>query len=123
MKGKSTSFDGGPVGYKRPPAEYQFKKGQKPRGSGRRRESKNFETLIGEALASRVTVTDKGERVRMPVKQALVLKAVSQALNGNLNDIQRLFALIERLAPALNAAEPFTILIRNCSPSAPMAQI
>ena len=113
MKGKGASFDGGPVGYKRPPVEHQFKKGQKPPGSGRRRETKNFEAIIGEALESKVTVTENGRKSRIPVKQALVKKAVFKGLNGNVNDILRLFALFERLAPAFTTAEPPTLYIRN----------
>lgn len=113
MTGKGTSFDGGPVGYKRPPIEHQFKKGQKPSGTGRRRESKNFETIVGDLLESTVTVTENGRKSRMSVKEALIMKAVSKGLNGNVNDILRLVTLLERLAPAQTTAEPPTLYFRN----------
>ena len=51
------SFDGGPVGYKRPPAENQFKKGQqKPRRSGRRKGRRNTRATIEELFGETVLV-------------------------------------------------------------------
>ncbi len=79
MTRKGISFDGGPVGYRRPPVEHQFKKGQKPPGSGRRRESKNIATIIEDAIESKVTVTDNGRKSRMTAKQALIKRAIARA--------------------------------------------
>ena len=112
-KGKGVSFDGGPVGYKRPPAEHQFKKGNKPRGSGRRRESKNFETIIGDLLEGKVPVLDNGRKIRMTRKEALLHKAFARAFSGNMNDLVRFFAIIERLAPGKTSSPPVTLLVRN----------
>lgn len=100
-KKKSVSFDGGPVGYKRPPAEHQFKKGNKPVGSGRKKGSKNYATLVAEVMESRVSVTIEGKRRRIPVKEALLLRATGRALgnSGTVNDVCRLFDLLARLAP------------------------
>lgn len=113
MKGKGTSFDGGPVGYKRPPVEHQFKKGQKPPGSGRRRESKNFATIIAELLESKVTVIENGKKTRMSAMEALLRRALASGLRGNVNEILRLITLIDRIAPAITAPEPPVMLIRT----------
>lgn len=113
MKKKGISFDGGPVGYKRPPVEHQFKKGQKPPGSGRRRESKNYETIAGELLESRIMVIEGGKKVRMSRKEALFRRAYATAMSGRVNDVVRFFALVERLAPAQTAPEPLVMLVRN----------
>lgn len=96
---KGVSFDGGPVGYKRPPAEHQFEKGKKPPGSGRKKGSKNYAALVRELMESRVPVTIDGRRRMTPVKKALLLRGISRALNGNVNDIVRIFELVARLAP------------------------
>lgn len=115
MTGKGTSFDGGPVGYKRPPVSGQFKKGQKHPSGGRRPKAKNYETIIEELLESKVTVLDSGVAKRITVKQALLFKAVAKGLNGNVNvnEISRLFNLFERLAPALWTGEPPTIYVQT----------
>lgn len=105
---KGVSFDGRPVGYKRPPAEHQFKKGTKPPGSGRKKGSKNYAALVTELMESRVPVTIDGKRRLTPVKRALLLRGIARALNGNVNDVVRLFDLVARLAPR-ETAEPLVV--------------
>ena len=111
-KGKGVSFDGGPVGYKRPPVETQFKKGNKPRGGGRQRGSKNFETLIKDWLASEVAVIENGRKTRLSGKEALVRRAFARGMSGSMNDLARLIAIVERLAPSETVAEPQVITFR-----------
>lgn len=98
-KKKSVSFDGGPVGYGRPPAEHQFKRGQKPPGSGRRKGARNYETIVNEILEQPVPVTVDGKKKKMPARDALLRKAFASAMNGDLAAIERLFRLYARLAP------------------------
>ena len=112
-KDKGLSFDGRPVGYKRPPVEHQFKKGNKPLNSGRRRESQNFEAMIGNLLDSNIAVIENGRKTRMSRKEALLQRAFARGMNGNMNDLARLFAIIERLAPSKTVAPPFVIRVQN----------
>jgi hypothetical protein len=109
---KSVSFDGGPVGYKRPPAEHQFKKGIKPPGSGRKKGSKNYAALITELMESRVPVTIDGKRRMIPVKRALLLRGIAGGLTGNVNDVVRVFDLVARLAPR-EIVEPLVVQFRK----------
>ena len=107
------SFDGGPVGYKRPPVENQFKKGQKVPGSGRRKDIKNYDTIFEELLAGKVTVTENGKRSRISSKEALILRAFAKAMAGNVNDILRFVRLMEKLAPSKIVPEQAVLLIRT----------
>ena len=50
------------VGYKRPPLHTRFRKGQSGNPRGRPRGSKNFSTLLTEALNEPVVVTEDGRR-------------------------------------------------------------
>lgn len=109
---KGTSFDGGPVGYKRPPVEHQFKPGERPKGSGRRRGSSNYDSIITQLLDSAVTVTVNGKGRTMPAKEALLRKAFASAVNGNTRDIIKFFDLVDRLAPALLRKELQPILVQ-----------
>ena len=104
-KKKNLSFDGGPVGYKRPPVEHQFPKGKKPEGSGRKKGSKNYATLVNEIMESRVSVTRDGRQQKIPVKQALLWRAVARALNGTVSDVERFFELVRRLDPEYSQPE------------------
>jgi hypothetical protein len=96
-KKKSVSFDGGPVGFKRPPVEHQFKKGQKPPGSGRKKGTKNCATYVREIMKSRVSGAIDGKPQRMPMIKALVLRWFAQGLVGNPRDIERIINLAIRL--------------------------
>ena len=71
--------DGGPdykVGYKRPPLHTRFRKGQSGNLRGRPRGSKNFSTLLAEALNEPVVVTEDGRRRRIS-KRELGLKQLA----------------------------------------------
>lgn len=113
MKKKGVSFDGGPVGYKRPPVEHQFKKGQKPPGSGRRPGSKNFATAIAEVLDSKLSISENGNKTRMSGTEALIRKAFASAMRGTVHDVARFIGIIDRLAPDKTTLEPQVMLIRT----------
>jgi hypothetical protein len=98
-KKKNVSFDGGPVGFKRPPVEHQFKKGQKPPGSGRKKGSKNSATIMTEIMESFVARTRDGKKERVSVRKALLMNAAAKALTGTVRDVERMFELENRLAP------------------------
>ena len=108
-KGGGKSFDGGPVGYKRPPVEHQFKKGQKPPGSGRRSGSKNMATILSEQLDTKITVIDNGKTRRMTVREAIARRAVAKALTGTASDALRLMQLVERFAPSQMQPDPLVV--------------
>ena len=64
------------VGYKKPPLHTRFKKGQSGNPRGRPRGSKNFSTLLTEALNEPVVVTEDGRR-RTISKRELGLKQLA----------------------------------------------
>ena len=71
------------VGYGRPPAGSQFKKGTSGNPRGRPKHTKNMKTIIREALTSPVTVRE-GERTRrVPKIEGIVLRQVEAALKGD----------------------------------------
>jgi hypothetical protein len=114
MTKKGTSFDGGPVGYKRPPAEHQFKKGQKRTG-GRAKGQKNYSTIVHELLHSQVAVSENGIKRKVSFKQALLMRARAKALAGSVADVERFFSLLAKLAPA--ELEPETqVMYIQCIP-------
>ncbi len=102
MSGKksSRSYDGSPVGYKKPPADGQFKKGgTKPGGSGRKKGSINAKQIIDQINAEMGTVTLNGRRQRLSNLEILLRHALQAAVRGSLAEKQKYVRLCLTLAP------------------------
>lgn len=113
MAGKKMhlSHDGSPVGFRKPPAEHQFKKGDKrPPGSGRKKGVKNARTIIERMLAEIVTATVAGKRQRMTKKELLIRHAFDQAVLGRISEKEAFVRMIERMAPdSIDPPEPLQV--------------
>jgi hypothetical protein len=87
------------VGYKKPPKATRFKAGESGNPKGRPRHSKNFNTVVAEAMNERVSVrTAKGER-RLSRLELMVMKAVEMASKGNMRAIQQLAIWFQQANP------------------------
>lgn len=72
------------VGFKKPPIETQFKKGQSGNPKGRPKNSKNLRTSLEIELQSKITVTENGKATQISKVEALAKTMVNKALQGNL---------------------------------------
>ena len=81
------------VGYGKPPAHTRYRKGQSGNPAGRRKGSKNFSTVLLEALQETVVIQQDGKTKRISKQQAAVKQAVHKAASGDL----RAFSLIATL--------------------------
>ncbi len=83
------------VGYRKPPKDKQFKKGTSGNPSGRPKGSKNITTLLTKELNKSIVITENGKKKKMTRQEAMVLRVVNSALNGDIKclmtciDIQR----------------------------------
>jgi hypothetical protein len=82
------------IGYRRPPASGQFKKGASGNPKGRPKGSSNFLTLLDKELAQKIVVTENGRKKTLTRLQAMVKRMVAGALQG---DQKQLLALVEIL--------------------------
>lgn len=89
--------DGYEVGYRKPPAERRFAKGQSGNPKGRPRGAKNFATVLDGALNEKVTVKEDGRRRRISKREAMVKQLVNKAASGDHRSIQLLVALLQQL--------------------------
>ena len=80
---KRRRFSDFEVGYAKPPASTQFKKGESGNRSGRPKGSKNFRTLLVEALHKEVTVTENGSRRRITKLELGFDNLADQFATGN----------------------------------------
>lgn len=85
-------------GYKNPPPEHQFRKGQSGNPNGRPRKSKatpllDLAELLEIELAQPLTVQENGQPVTITKAQALAKQMVTQAINGKPSQQRAILAL------------------------------
>lgn len=93
------------VGFGKPPKHTQFKKGQSGNPKGRRKKSKNLNTLLEAELESRITVREGDQEKSLTKRQAIIKRIVQGALGGDIRQLQFLFRYLE----GRNDPEPFRI--------------
>jgi hypothetical protein len=71
------------IGYRRPPPEGQFKKGQSGNPKGRRKGSANFLTVLERELSQSVVVNENGKKAKITRLEAMVKRMVAGALQGD----------------------------------------
>jgi hypothetical protein len=81
------------VGYCRPPKRHQYRKGQSGNPAGRKKGSKNFETIIQDEMNRAVTVNDGGERRTISRLQLIVRVLSDQAAQGKIAACRELMRL------------------------------
>jgi hypothetical protein len=77
-----------------PPVHSRFKKGQSGNPNGRPKGSKNFKTLLEQALSKTVLVTENGRKVWRTVCELLFQRLAHEGVKGN----ERAAALLLRTA-------------------------
>lgn len=71
------------IGYKRPPAAYQFKPNESGNRNGRPKGSKNWSTIMNAAASRRRTIGVGGKKVRMSGREAIAEQLVINAIKGD----------------------------------------
>jgi hypothetical protein len=86
------------VGYKKPPPEHQFKKGEPSRNPrGRRKGVQNFATLIREGLQQPVVVLEKGVKKKMTAQKVIVQQVIAKAMKADLKAGEQIFKFNPRV--------------------------
>jgi hypothetical protein len=105
-------------GYRKPPKDTRFKKGQSGNPSGRRKSPRKApdQDAIERALAKRVIATVDDRPRRVPTSEAVLMKLVERAFKGEPDAIQTVVRLqqdVEKRRKAQVAAEKdtFTLII------------
>jgi hypothetical protein len=100
----SNSNPAKPVGYKNPPTETRFRKGQSGNPSGRPRRPRDLAADLQRELARVVTVTIDGKAYRLPCQRGLLRKMVFLGLDGDKGATQLVFGLSRNCSSASDTA-------------------
>lgn len=95
------------VGYRYPPKEHQFQKGQSGNPKGRPRRAKAaLGTIVKEELAKTISVSQNGEKVSITRLEAIIRRAVEDALTGTPTERRLTAKLLTQLLPQEAAGDP-----------------
>lgn len=88
------------IGYCKPPKSGQFKKGRSGNPKGRPRKDmrdRSFEQIFYETAHKRIPVNIQNGKAMMIIKEALALKVLQHAMNGNMQAVRTSMEIIGRL--------------------------
>jgi replication-associated recombination protein RarA len=91
------------VGYKKPPAQTRFRKGQSGNPSGRPKGSQNLATVLARELKQRVSITERGRKRTITKLEASVKQLVNNAATGDPRAMHMLLGLARAVAGAETA--------------------
>jgi len=86
------------VGYKHPPLNSQFRKGQSGNPRGRRKGQRNLTPVLTEILSQPVTVKQGGKARRVSKGNAVILMLMSKAQNGDGRAVKAMLYWVEKIA-------------------------
>jgi hypothetical protein len=95
------------VGYKHPPKQTRFQKGQSGNPKGRPRGTRNFKTDLQEELSERVPVTINGRTKRISKQRLFMKKVFAKAISGDARAGNMLVGMVFRFSdPSSSDAAP-----------------
>ena len=83
------------IGYGKPPRHAGFQKGRSGNPKGRPKGSKNFATLLAEALDEKVSLTEDGRRRRITKRELVIKQLVNKSASADLRAIKQLTDIVQ----------------------------
>jgi Family of unknown function (DUF5681) len=83
------------VGYRKPPLQSRFKRGQSGNPRGGPAGAKNLETLLTEALNELVVIAEDGGRRKISKRQAIVKQLVNRSAKGDWRPVKLLLDILQ----------------------------
>jgi hypothetical protein len=93
------------VGYKKPPIHSRFKPGQSGNPKGKPKRAKSLNTLVRDNLTQKVPVRTASGEKKISRIEALLRKAVEQAMKGNPRALAELLKLYGNAVPEERAED------------------
>ena len=99
------------VGYRKPPQQSRFKKGQSGNPRGRPKGRKNYRDRFHDIINEKVVVNENGLRRKLPKFDVAVRQAINKAAGGDYRSIRMLLELYRHFSRDGDRAEPITIVM------------
>lgn len=108
-----------PVGYKSPPAQTRWRKGQSGNPTGRKKGTPNLKTDLAAELAEIIQINEGGSPRRITKQRALLKSLAARGIQGDSKAANLILNLIVKMAdpdtsstaqPAFDSAEDEAIL-------------
>ena len=100
------------VGYRKPPRQTRFTKGQSGNPRGRSPGAKNLKTLVSDALNEFVIVSENGVRRKITKREAIVTQLVNRSASADFRAIKILLDMVRDIEsqtePASVETSPFS---------------
>lgn len=80
MKNKNKKIDYD-IGYKKPPKQHQFKKGQSGNPKGRKASERNTMSILNQELNETVTITEGGRSQTLSKREAMLKHMVNKGVS------------------------------------------
>jgi Family of unknown function (DUF5681) len=93
------------VGYAKPPRHAGFQKGRSGNPKGRPKGSKNFATLLAEALDEKVSLTEDGRRRRVTKRELVIKQLVNKSASADLRAIKQLTDIVQGVERQTGASQ------------------
>lgn len=97
------------IGYRRPPPKSRFTKGKSGNPKGRPKGSSNFLKELDKALNQSIVVTENGKKKKVTRLQAVVMRLVAGALQGEQRALLNLVEVLRRTGK-FDEIEPDSLL-------------
>lgn len=91
------------VGYRRPPKENQFKKGESGNPNGRPKGSRGLAKVVMEELKAKITVNENGRSKKLKKVEAIAKQMVNKAMTGDPKAISLVIGVSNRHEDKLEA--------------------
>jgi hypothetical protein len=100
------------VGYRKPPRQTRFTKGQSGNPRGRSPGAKNLKTLLSDALNEFVIVSENGGRRKITKREAIITQLVNRSASADFRAIKILLDMVRDIEsqtdPASVETSPFS---------------
>jgi len=93
----SSESSGSEVGYRKPPVNTRFRKGESGNPNGRPRGSRNFSNIFAKSFRERVVISEHGKRKTITKLEAATKQLANKAASGDLAALRQAITIIAML--------------------------
>ncbi len=93
----SSESSGSEVGYRKPPVNTRFRKGESGNPNGRPRGTRNFSSIFAKSFREKVVISENGKRKTITKLEAATKQLANKAASGDLVALRQAVAVIAML--------------------------